>query len=79
MYIYDSDSDRTIDDVVLYLTIEEASELYDGLAKIIEKPRGNHTHVSSDDYQRELTVCIYRKEDIDTFDDKSQQILKGTK
>ena len=78
MHIYDSHSDKTLDDVILYLTPEEANELYDGLARIMKQPRGNHVHVNNDDYQRELTVCIYRKEDIETFDEKSRQMLEGS-
>ena len=78
MHIYDSHSDKTLEEVILYLTSEEAYELYDGLARIMKQPRGNHVHVNNDDYQRELTVCIYRKEDIETFDEKSRQMLEGS-
>lgn len=76
MRIYDSSNNKTIDDVVLYLTPDEAKELHNDLGRIMEKPRGNHVHVSSNDYQHELTVCVYRKEDIDTFDEKSRKILE---
>lgn len=76
MRIYDFDNDRTIDNVVLYLTPAEARELYNGLARVIETPRRVHVHISSNDYQRELTLCVYRKEDIETFDEKSRQILE---
>lgn len=76
MRIYDFDNDRTIDNVVLYLTPAETRELYNGLARVIETPRRVHVHISSNDYQRELTLCVYRKEDIETFDEKSRQILE---
>ncbi len=35
MHIHDSVNDRTIDDIFLYFTPEEAKELYDGLARVI--------------------------------------------
>ena len=76
MHIYDSNNDKTVDNVVLYLTPEEAKELFDDLGRVMKNPCGNHAHVSSSDYQRELTVCVYRKEDIDTFDKRSRQILE---
>lgn len=78
MRIYDPDNDKTFDNVTLYLTIDEARELYDDLAGIIEHPAGNHAHINSSDYQKEVTVCVYDTEHLDLFDEKSKKILSGS-
>ena len=75
MRIYDSEGDKTLDNITLYLTIDEAKELYNDLINLIERPVGNHLHISSNDYQRELTVCIYEKDNLSMFDEKSKKIL----
>lgn len=75
MRIYDSDNDKSFDNVTLYLTIDEARELYNDLAGLIERPAGNHVHINSSDYQREVTVCVYDTENLDLFDEKSKKIL----
>ncbi|NKB23587.1 MAG: hypothetical protein GKR87_04255 [Kiritimatiellae bacterium] len=79
MHIYDPDNEKVIDNVTLYLTPAEAKEIYDDLKRVMDKPRGNHAHISSADLQREITICIYREEDLDTFDEKSKEILLETK
>ncbi|MCK5228879.1 MAG: hypothetical protein KAR13_01355 [Desulfobulbaceae bacterium] len=75
MRIYDSDNDKTIDNVTLYLTVDEAKELYDDLAGLIERPAGNHAHINSSDYQIEITMCIYDVENLDLFDEKTKTVL----
>lgn len=77
MHIYDADADNELNAITLYLTPDEAGELRDDLVRLLAQPRGNHAHISSPDFQREATICVYRKEDIDTFDDRSREILKA--
>ena len=76
MHIYDPNTDTELNAITIYLTPQEASELHDELTRLLAQPRGNHAHLSSADFQREATICIYRKEDIDTFDDRSKEIIK---
>jgi hypothetical protein len=75
MRIYNHDEDSTCDNVTIYLTNMEAKELYDDLASLMEQPLNNHAHISSEDHQREVTICIYDKDKLDGFDDRSKEIL----
>jgi hypothetical protein len=75
MHILDQDSDKALGDVILYLTLAEALELRDGLNELIKKPLNNHTHVSDENYQRELTVCIYDKENLEGFNKRSINLI----
>ena len=77
MRIYDSDDDKTIDNVTLYLTVDEARELHDDLAGLIDRPAGNHAHINSSDYQKEITMCIYDAKNLDSFDEKTKKILNS--
>lgn len=62
MRIFDENSDKSLENVTLYLTLSEAKELRDSLIDLIDKPLNNHSHIPSDDFQKELTVCIYDSE-----------------
>lgn len=49
---------RPLTSVGLGLTLAEARELRDALQSLIAKPAATHEHVSSADYQTEITVFI---------------------
>ena len=51
---------QTLDNVGIGLTQEEAEELRDKLEILIADAASRHEHVSSADYQTELTVWIER-------------------
>lgn len=64
MRIYDADSDRSIKNITLYLTDEEAGEMRGSLEGLLENTKHHHAHISDADFQREITVCIYREENL---------------
>ncbi|TVL96338.1 MAG: hypothetical protein CV087_23805 [Candidatus Brocadia sp. WS118] len=74
MRILDIDADKRIDRLTLYLTRHEAEELKNDLFQIIENPIQNHLHISSDDYKKELTICIY-DENLRGFDERSKKLI----
>ena len=39
--------------------IAEASELRDSLDELLKKPLNNHAHITNENFQKEITVCIY--------------------
>lgn len=78
MRMLDEVSDRKLDRVTLYLTRAEAQELRDSLGSILANPRGNHAHVSSNDHQKELTVCVYDDATLDGygFNERSKKLIR---
>lgn len=74
MKIYCQDADALVSRLILYLTKSEAGELRDALEAILSDPFG-HTHVSSSDYRREITVCRYDVDSLAHFDARSRQII----
>lgn len=75
MHILDRDSDKALGSVILYLTNAEALELRYGLNDLLEKPLNNHTHVSDENYQRELTACIYDLKNLEGFNKRSVTLI----
>ena len=76
MRLLDEDSDSKLGRVILYLTKAEAEELRDALNGILKNPVGNHAHVPSEDYQKEITVCIYDETLLTRFNERSIKLIK---
>ncbi len=76
MRILGLDTDNKLDNVILYLTLTEAKELRDSLNDIIMGPQTrHHRHISSEDYQKEITVCIYDETNLEGFDERSKKLI----
>jgi hypothetical protein len=80
MRLLDEGSDKSINKVTIYLTKSEAEELYSDLKRIIDAPKNNHAHVSSEDYKKEITICIYGGNVIDeSLNERSKKLIKYDK
>lgn len=75
MRILDEISDKSLENVILYLTFAEASELRDSLDELLKKPLNNHAHISSENFQKELTICIYDMDNLNGFDERSVNLI----
>lgn len=61
MKILDYESNKTLTDVAIYLTHDEACELAAFLNRLVDRPQIHKVHLSeivSDRLERELTVAI---------------------
>ncbi|MDN3505885.1 MAG: hypothetical protein P0S96_01495 [Simkaniaceae bacterium] len=76
MRILDDDSDKKLDTVSIFLTKDEAIQLRGYLNQLIDKPKLQHTHLSSEDYKKEITVCIYDTKDLEGFHPRSIKLIK---
>ena len=78
MRIYNIDTDQKINNVILYLTCEEAQEMKDSLELIINNnEKHHHEHIPDREsgYKREITVCIYKKDNLSSFDERSKKLI----
>ncbi len=75
MRFLDNESDRPCSQITCYLTRVEAEELRGALEAILER-HSHHEHVSSKDYSKELTVCVYDLGDLSQFDERSRRLLR---
>lgn len=77
MRISDDVSDKKLDKITLFLTEEETLQLQYSLKKINEsKNKELHFHLTSDDYSKEITFCIYDPENIEFLHPRVQQLIK---
>ena len=77
MRIYNSDFDNKIAKVILYLTPDEAQEMKDTLEMLLNNHSCHHEHIPDreDDFKREITICIYTKDNISDFDERSKKLI----
>ena len=75
MRILDEEKSKGLERITLYLTASEASEMRDSLNAIIAAPVGRHEHIPSDDYRKEVTLCIYESGALEQFDDRSRKLI----
>lgn len=73
MRILDEKSDQKLDNISLFLTRKEAQHLIGYLEQLLEK--GDHSHLMSEDYRKEIMVCIYDPEKLDMFDSRSKKLI----
>ena len=77
MRIYDPDSDQRLSNIILYLTPDEANELMASLEFLLKNKNKHHEHIPDRDenFQREITVSIYKKDDLSGFDERSKRLI----
>ena len=75
MRILDEDSNRATRRVILLLTLDEARELRDALAGLVEQPSRNHAHVADPEYQWEVTVAVYSPTELQHFSDRVKTLI----
>lgn len=76
MRILDEQSDKKLDTISIFLTEEEAVQLRGYLDQIIDNPKLQHAHLSSEDYKKEITICIYDKKDLEGFHPRSIKLIQ---
>ena len=77
MRLLDEITDKSLSNVTLLLTHNEARELRDKLGGLIDNfGKGWHDHISDNDYRHEITIAIYNETDITEFNERVQQLIK---
>jgi hypothetical protein len=76
MRILDADKDVACNRATLFLTRSEASELRDAIEALLDASEsGRHEHISGEDVDSELTVCLYRHDDLTGLDERSRTLI----
>jgi hypothetical protein len=76
MRILDSGTDRALGRITIYLTIPEARELRDKVENLLTDLQG-HEHIPSEDYAKEITVCVYDAGRLEHFDERSVRLIQS--
>lgn len=74
MRILDQDNDKKLDNILLFFTEQEASEMRDSLNILLSEKSGHH-HINNEDYQKEITVCMYEENNLDNFHPRCKKLI----
>lgn len=80
MKIIDSKNRTELRNLILLLTISEASELRDELERLLSiesKSKDDHGHVTDEDFEKEISLALYSVENFENFDTWIQNIIKS--
>jgi hypothetical protein len=76
MRIYNAETDKKANRVTLYLTPDEAKEMKDALEALLgDSKKHHHEHIPDSDFKKEITICIYREDNLSTFDERSKKLI----
>lgn len=76
MRIYNLDSEKKVNKIIIYLTPDEAQEMKYALEQIInDSKKYHHKHILDSDYKREITLCIYKEDNLSSFDERSKKLI----
>jgi hypothetical protein len=76
MRILDEVRDSSVERAVLLLTRREAQELLDSLQSLLDDGLGQHEHVPSEAYDKEITIAIYEQGQTDSFNERCQRLIR---
>jgi len=71
----DGETNRRLSTLYLYLTPGEAEELIFYLQQLVADSNDHHVHFEDNEYKHELTVTIYREDNIHTYDERSRKLI----
>lgn len=75
MRILDSETNRAISNISVFLTPREAREMIGYLEQLLEDPHMHHTHLNDEDYEREITLAVYTDKNLNEFDERSRNLI----
>ena len=78
MYIYDEEKKVALSSVTLILNIEEMHQLKGYVNQLLqENLPSDHYHLSSSDYQKEITLLLYRPENFSQLHSEIKKLISS--
>ena len=77
MRISNDITDEKLDQITVFLTKTEALQLKAYLEDFLNRSadKGLHFHLSAEDHQKEITICIYNPENIEMLHPRAQKLI----
>ncbi len=77
MYILDEEANKKINLITIILNKKEMKQLLGYAKKLLDAPQSSeHYHLSSDDYQKEITICLFDSGNLEQFNPRIQKLIK---
>jgi len=58
------------------LTETEVLHLIGYLEQLVENKEHDHSHLMSEDYKKEITICMYDPKNVGTFNPRIQKLIR---
>jgi hypothetical protein len=71
----DEDRNLAVNRLTLLLTRAEMAELRDSAAGLLAHPEHQHSHVPSEDYQKEVTLVVYDPNDLSGLHERCRRVI----
>ena len=76
MYMLDEETNNKLSNITIILNKNELQQLIGYAKQLLETPpSSDHYHLSSEDYQKEITICIQNPEQIQQFTPRIQKLI----
>jgi hypothetical protein len=76
MRILNEDTDKSVENLLILLTPEEAMQLQGYLEQLLSGDIGqDHVHLNDSDFKREITIAIYNSDSYHFFADRVKQLI----
>lgn len=82
MRIFHRESNQVFEEIELFLTADELSQLSSYANQLIERPSIHHIHLSENiemSNAKEITVTIVTDDNLDEFDERSREVILNNK
>lgn len=76
MYILDDESNKKLNCITIILSKSEIKQMLGYAKQLLDNvDASDHYHLSSEDYQKEITLCLYTPENIDSYNPRIQKLI----
>ena len=76
MRIYDDRTGRRLSGVTLILTESQIAQFQSFLENLLKSNEdGDHSHLSNEDYQKEITLCVYDPSKLSNFSSRVRKLI----
>ncbi len=75
MRMLDERTNEPVNAITIFLTMEEATELYQRAHRLVLNPRIHHIHVQDDNKERQIALAIYTPSRLWELDERSQRLI----
>jgi len=75
MRIFSDEDNKKLDEVSLFLTKDEARQLQGYIEEMLDNSENHHFHLSTDDFQKEITICLYDQSQLEGFNSRVRKLI----
>lgn len=79
MNIYDYKRKESVKNLTLYLSSQDIYQMISYLEDMVTAGQSDHSHLTSEDVQTEITLVVYNRNNLKDFDDDSKRVIEESR